>query len=210
MAEKKEDPKAEAAEAAPPKPKRNISGIAIAAGVNLVIVLAVLGFMVYSKLIYKRPIITEPKERARVIELSEEVAKSGPTQVLDLPPVTVNIVSRDASSSDHGTDVAVLAGGDGAEPRAKLGSPSPLKGRIHYALVGTSLEYNDPTQEKKLKELIPVISDKISTLIAKKSYSELTNVQGRFILRQQVIDTLNRLLGTKLIVNVYFPQFLVQ
>ena len=193
MAEK-QAAKGEAAEdekpvaAGPPKPKAPL----ILAIVNLLALLGALGTFVYTKMVYKRPAITERGERAR---LAEEAG--GQAEMPHVPghvhfdKFTVNIRPTPAIPQPSET-------------------PSQIKGKQHYATLGFSLQIRDQTEGASIESIRPLIMDELLMLLGKKAYEDLTTVQGRFLLRSQILEIVNRLLKEPIVTNVYFNEFIVQ
>src|SRR6185437_14815327 len=90
--------------------------------INTVVILCVMGLLIYTKLLYKRPAITESGERAR---LEAQEAKNAVTAVPGMmlfDPVTVNIQSIPAP------------------PKSLDGVPQAAPGKLHYVTFGFALE----------------------------------------------------------------------
>jgi flagellar basal body-associated protein FliL len=155
----------------------------ILAILNTVAIAAVLGLFVYTKLVYKRPSITEKKERARLAvqkPVSQENAKKV-TLVLD--PITANL--------DPYIDT------DG-------------KSKVHYVNLVMAVEIRDESEVEKFKAAQPVVLDKVLTHLGKKKFEDLNQVQGRYVFRSQIIDAANEYLGAAVVTEVYFTEFLLQ
>jgi flagellar FliL protein len=178
--EKKEG--AAAAEAKPPRSKPPLMIILL--GVNLLAALGAIGMVVYTKVLYKRPPITEDAEREKIAKKMEKKKPIGPPGSLVFPSVTVNL---DPAPSDGGG-----------------------QGKIHYATIGFTLATVDQEAEAKLQEVRPLIEDKLLTLIGRRNYQDLTSVQGRYLLRSQLRESANQLAKEALVTDVYFTEFVVQ
>jgi flagellar basal body-associated protein FliL len=174
--------------------------------INTVAILAAVGFLAYTKLVFKRPKITEETERAHIEKLKAE-APSKPfmpaTVVFD--QTTINIASSPEA------------------PKPVDGTQTQLGGKLHYATVGFALEIEDGDKKTDVETLRPLITDHFLTLMGKKQFHELTSVQGRYILKSQVLEIANQLwakrqgkgddgaqAGDPLFTNLYFTQFIVQ
>ena len=153
--------------------------------VNTVAVIAVLGLFVYTKLIFKRPEITESKERARIAKEVETVTPPDQSSrvLLVLDPLTVNLDT--------------YPGADG-------------KPRTHYASVTLTLELRQEKDKIKVTEAKPVILDKVIQNMGKRKFEELNQVQGRYVFKSQVIDEANAYLKAPMVTEVYFTDFLLQ
>lgn len=190
---------AEAKEKAPAK--GSSKGPLILALVNTLAVLAAMGFMAYSKLIFKRPVITEESERARIA--AEQAKPKAPVipGTVTFEPFTVNISPTPGQ----------------AKPAD--GTTEQIQGKLHYATVGFALEITDIARKSELETVRPIIMDRLLAALGRKAYHELTTVQGRYIVRTQIIELVNEALrkaggaptaGPDLVTNVYFTQFVVQ
>jgi len=152
---------------------------------NTVAVAAVLGLFVYTKLIFKRPAITETKERVKLIQNKNkpDSALTAKKAMLTLEPMTVNL---DPYSGDDG------------------------KQKSHYAALTLVLEIRDEHETGKVALAMPVIMDKIIQNLSKKKFEDLNQVQGRYLFRSQIIDSANEFLGAPILTEVYFNSFLLQ
>lgn len=166
------------------KPRAKPPLVVLLLGVNLLAALGAIGMVVYTKILYKRPPITEGTERTRLAKKHEKKKPVGPPGSLVFKPVTVNL---DPSPSDSGG-----------------------QGKIHYATIGLTLATVDHEAQAKLEEVRPLIEDRLLTLVGKRAYQDLTSVQGRFLLRSQLRETANQLVKEALVTDVYFTEFVVQ
>jgi flagellar basal body-associated protein FliL len=128
-----------------------------------------MGLLAYTKLIFKRPPITESAERERLAKRKAKMEKA-PTVpgLVAFEPVTVNIKPVQPKTSGE----AVL----------------------RYAKIGFALELKDGSKKGEIEELKPVFMDKLMSLLGRKSYSDLTTVQGRFLVRTEIMDAINELI----------------
>lgn len=168
----------------------------ILALVNTVAVIAALGMLVYTRVLFKRPTFTEAGERKK---LADAPPKASPYQpgLITFEALTVNI--KPIPSILHSKE---------------MGQPNP--GTAQYATVGFSFEVRDMGRKDQIESLKPVINDKVLGMLARKDMAELTTVQGRYVLRTQIMDTANALLTQgasnkdNVVTNVYFNEFVVQ
>lgn len=147
--------------------------------VNTLAALAAVGTLYYTKILFKRPLITEENERKRLLEdqrLKKIASETTATGIVPFEPVTVNIETYPAQP-----------------PLTDEDDPGALKGKLHYVTMALSVEIVDGGQTKAIDQVRPVIMDQILTLMARKSFHELTTVQGRYVLRTQIMDAINRL-----------------
>jgi len=153
--------------------------------VNTVVIVAVLGLFVYTKMIYKRRPITESQERQRLSksEHKSEVVRYQKKGIVPLDPITVNL--------DPYTDV------DG-------------KQKLHYIALSLSVEIRDENETKRFEEIKPIVLDQIIQQIGKKKFEDLNQVQGRYLFRSLIIDATNAYLKEPVVTEVYFTDFLLQ
>jgi flagellar basal body-associated protein FliL len=179
--------------------KAPLSLATIMALVNMVAILGALGTFVYTRVLFQRPPITEEQERAR---LEAEARKNqAPTVagVIAFEPVTVNLKP------------ALPAGPDAS-------SKTLEGGKLHYATLAFALEMKDMSSKDLIENLKPVLMDRLIGMVGRKSYGDLTTVQGRYVLRTQMADAINQMLAAEsgdkskpvAVTNVYFTTFIVQ
>ncbi len=174
------------------KPKKPLDLSLLLVIVNTLAVLGAAGFMAYTKLIFKRPPITEEQEREKIAKKKVPSTTLAPSVILLFQPQTLNLSA------------------DEAKPPAKL----------HFASIGFAIEVLDGTYKDFVEDSRPLILDKFSSIVGRKPYSDLVHVQGRYVLRGELVDAINEVLASKpgapaaakegLISNVYFTTFLVQ
>jgi flagellar basal body-associated protein FliL len=196
MAEEKKDEAAgqngEAGEAKPAGPSKLplILGL-----VNTLAILGAGGMFYYTRVLYKRPAITEAQERAR-IEAAEALAKANKVLtpgVLPFGPLNVNIRT------------GMVPGPNGTQIPAK----------IHSVQMKFSLELRDMADAPTIKAVEPKMMDQLLAMMGRKSFEELTTVQGRYVLRTQIQDMVNQLVNAEAktkdlyVTGVFFSDFLV-
>jgi flagellar basal body-associated protein FliL len=202
------DKKAEATDSAPETntgPKESKLPLLVSL-INTVAILAAVGLLAYTKLVFKRPKITEETERASIEKMkAEKPSKPMTPATIVFDPTTINI-----SSSPEA-------------PKPQDGTQTQLGGKLHYATVGFALEIDDADKKADVETIRPLITDHFLTLMGHKQFHELTSVQGRYILKSQVLEIANQLWAKRqspngenvpasdpLFTNLYFTQFIVQ
>ena len=152
--------------------------------VNTVAIAAVLGIFVYTKVIYKHPVITETKERAKLILNQHQPDTSALKKaIVTLDPITANL--------DPFKDV------DGKE-------------KSHFVSMTLAIELRSEADVEKFQSAKPVILDKILQSLAKKRFEDLDQVQGRYVFHSQIIDSANTFMGAPIVTEIYFSDFLLQ
>jgi flagellar basal body-associated protein FliL len=166
---------------------------------NTVAILAVIGTLVYTRILFKRPSITEADERARIAQSTvTSLQQNAPTPGnMTFDPVTVNIESNPG------------------HPRP-ADDERQIQGKMHYANIGFALELRDISTKDRLEPLRPLILDKVLAIVGRKSFQELTTVQGRYVVKTEILDATNEIAIRELksrdvpVMNVYFNRFIVQ
>jgi flagellar basal body-associated protein FliL len=165
---------------------------------NTVAVIVVLGALVYTQILYKRPEITESSERERLAALKASPIPTAVPGTLVFERVVVNIKSNPEA------------------PKPADGTGQQLQGKLHYVTMGFALEMKDTSRTEALEKLRPVIMDGVLSTLGRKSFQELTTVQGRYVVKTQILDLANQIamkelsLKDPLVTNVYFTDFIVQ
>ena len=156
--------------------------------VNTVAVLVALIFFLYPEFVFKKPKFTEPGERERISQLAAAPAPKATAGMVKFDPMVLNIKSS----------------GNENDPK------------MHFLKLTFSIELQDMNTAAALDGIKPVILDRLLNMLGRKSFQELITVQGRFVLRTEILDLSNALLikevGRKdtLVTNVYFDEFIVQ
>ena len=79
------------------------------------------------------------------------------------------------------------------QPKPVPGQSQQIQGKLHYATLAFSLEIRDAEKKDVLEELRPILNDRIIGMVGRKSPAELSTVQGRYVLRSQIIEAANEL-----------------
>ncbi|OFZ56497.1 MAG: hypothetical protein A2428_13685 [Bdellovibrionales bacterium RIFOXYC1_FULL_54_43] len=167
---------------------------------NVVVALGAAGVLFYTKLVYKRPAITEHGERTRLASVHASPGPLATPATITFEPVIVNIEPVPQ------------------QPRAADGTSQQIEGKLHYSTVGFALEIRDGSKKEVIETLRPIIMDKFISLLGRKGFKELTTVQGRYLLRTQLLESVNQIVAKAseeaardgLVTNIYFTQFIVQ
>lgn len=151
---------------------------------NTVAIAAVLGLFVYTKMVYKRPAITEVKERKKLVDEGNKPSHATMTKaMLTMDPITANL---DPYKDDDG------------------------KEKFHMVSLTMTVEIRDKKELEKFVGVKPVFMDRVLQNLGKKKYEDLNQVQGRYVFRSQVIDSANEFLGAPIVTEIYFSEFLLQ
>ncbi len=73
-----------------------------------------------------------------------------------------------------------------------------------------TLELENEDLQEEITKRMPQIRDTILLLLSSKHFSDIRSFDGKYILREEILDQLNGILVTGRIKNVYFTEFVVQ
>ena len=150
---------------------------------NTLAILGALGLMFYTQMVYKRPTITESAERKKLEDTEKEILVGEPGQIA-FEKMTVNIKPAEATP----------------------GNPK----KLHYASFAFHMEFRDLSDQQNFETVRTKFMDQLIEHIGRKTFKELTSVQGRYLLRAELVDVGNALIGKPVIQQLYFSEFLVQ
>jgi flagellar FliL protein len=84
------------------------------------------------------------------------------------------------------------------------------KGGNRYLRVTMDLELGDPELEKELNKKLPQVRNSLLMILPSKRFDDISTVQGKMALRDEILETLNGFLAQGKITNIYFKEFVVQ
>ena len=158
--------------------------------VNTLAILGALGTLLYTRVLYQRPVITETGERDRLAKLHAAPPAPAAPGYVTFEPFTASIRTEPPADID---------------PRS-----AEVKGKAHYVRLGFSMEVRLPDKVSVIEEVRPILMDQLLSMLGKKSYTELTTAQGRYLLRNEVMELTNRIVKEPLVTNVFFTEMVVQ
>jgi flagellar basal body-associated protein FliL len=135
------------------------------------------GMLVYTKVLFKRPPITEEAERERLLALHEKAHAPMIPGVVMFDSFTANIEPAPV------------------RPEAVDANGQQIRGRLHYATMSFALELRDTNRASEIEDLRPRIMDAVLGVMGHKNFNELSSAQGRYMLRTEIVETINRLVA---------------
>lgn len=180
-------------------PKKPLPIGLILGAVNTLALLGLLGVLVYTKILYKRPKMTEKVEREKIVQEFSKKPEDMQKTLVAFEPMTANLKP---------TPIGVQIPG---------GPPQQMK--AHTLSMTVSLEILDSEFESIVKGRQPKFLDQLLRELGTTSVDELATVQGRFLLRSKIAGIMNDLVreekklppnSTPIVTNVYFSEFVVQ
>lgn len=79
-----------------------------------------------------------------------------------------------------------------------------------YLKATLQLEFFEASAPEEFEARIPQLRDLLLTLFTSKTYSEIRTPDGKAALRDDIINRVNRTLGSDVVKAVYFTEFIVQ
>lgn len=84
------------------------------------------------------------------------------------------------------------------------------KGGNRYLRVTMDLELGNSDLETEITKRLPQVKDSILMILPTKRFEDISTVQGKTALRDEMLATLNGYLTQGKITNIYFKEFVVQ
>jgi flagellar FliL protein len=84
------------------------------------------------------------------------------------------------------------------------------EGGKRYIRVTINLELKDTVVKEELDKRLPQIRDAILMLLPTKKHEDIQDIEGKIVLRKEIIERLNSLFKEDRIANLYFTEFVVQ
>jgi flagellar FliL protein len=84
------------------------------------------------------------------------------------------------------------------------------EGGKRYLRVTMELELKDTTVREDLEKRLPQIRNAVLMLLPTKRHEDIQNIEGKIVLRNEIIDRLNSLFKEDRIANLYFTEFVIQ
>jgi len=84
------------------------------------------------------------------------------------------------------------------------------KGGNRYLRVTMDLELGNPELEDEINKRMPQVRDSILMILPTKRFEDISTIQGKTALRDQILESINGFLAQGKITNIYFNEFVVQ
>ncbi len=123
--------------------------------------------------------------------------------------------TKKAGEQEAGEEAEAVAN----EEAAKLGDVLALDAFIvnlagesgkRYLKITMQLEMNNSTLAEEIQNKMPQIKDSVITVLSSKTTDDLLTIEGKFLLKEQLLTRVNSLLRTGVVKNVYFVEFVIQ
>jgi flagellar FliL protein len=84
------------------------------------------------------------------------------------------------------------------------------KGGNRYLRVTMDLELGNPELEGEIDKRLPQVRDSVLMILPTKRFEDISTVQGKTALRDEILETINGFLAQGKITNIFFKEFVVQ
>jgi len=84
------------------------------------------------------------------------------------------------------------------------------EGTTRFLKTTLTLELSQEAVQEEVEKRLPQVRDAVLLLLSSKSFAEIRSYDGKFLLREEILDLLNGMLVTGKVKNVYFTEFVVQ
>jgi flagellar FliL protein len=84
------------------------------------------------------------------------------------------------------------------------------KGGNRYLRITMDLELGNSELESEIEKRLPQIRDSILMILPSKRFEDISPIEGKIALRDEILQTLNGFLVQGEITNIYFKEFVVQ
>jgi flagellar FliL protein len=72
------------------------------------------------------------------------------------------------------------------------------------------LELGNPELETEIEKQLPRVRDSVLMILPSKRFEDISSVEGKIALRNEILQKLNGFLNQGEITNIYFKEFVVQ
>ncbi len=79
-----------------------------------------------------------------------------------------------------------------------------------YLRTALSLGVRSEKEKEQIKELAGPIRDAVIMYLTERKVEDLVDLQGKAKLRAELLKKINEVIGQKMVLNVYFKEFLIQ
>ncbi len=153
---------------------------------NAVALIGMLGLFVYTRVLYKRPVITEAQQRKI---LDAELERKEKARIAAFVPALYKVPKFEANLKPSGN-------------------------KEHMLSIGLSLEMADQSFQSLLDDKRPQFMNRLNQVIANTTAEEIITIQGRLLFRSKIFGIISEILkvekGPAPVRDLYFTEFLIQ
>lgn len=114
-------------------------------------------------------------------------------------------------SGESGGDEAMETAEDGIMvtlPVMVVNLADPLGRR--YLKLGLEVEVINEDAQMELDNAMPKVKDKLILLLSSKTFDQLSSMQAKMDLKNEIVNRLNQIVGKNKVLNVYITEMVVQ
>jgi flagellar FliL protein len=82
--------------------------------------------------------------------------------------------------------------------------------QTRFLKTALTLEFDGEDLQEEIDRRLAQVRDNILLLLSSKTFSDIRSPDGKYVLREEILERLNSVLVTGQISNVYFTEFVVQ
>jgi len=128
-----------------------------------------------------------------------------------MPEIKAEVLPGQGIMINTGTKVINLADPTGRKYlRTTVVLEFAPEGFEYYSLPAEEQELYLTTFTEELNERMPIINDCITTILSSKTFEDVYTMEGKDILRVELVDALNERMPEHEIIYAYFTEFVVQ
>jgi flagellar protein FliL len=79
-----------------------------------------------------------------------------------------------------------------------------------FLKVSMDVELADERAVAEINQAMPKVKDTILLLLSSKSYSDLSKMEDKLVLKEELVDRVGQVIGQGKVINVYFTEFVIQ
>lgn len=79
-----------------------------------------------------------------------------------------------------------------------------------FIKLNMDVEVTGPGAEDEIKRSMPRIKDSINMLLSSKSYADLASIENKILLKNEIVERINQILGGSRVKQVYFSDLIIQ
>ena len=79
-----------------------------------------------------------------------------------------------------------------------------------YLKLGVDVEVTDVKAAEELNSSVPKVRDTIILLLSSKTFADLSSIENKLLLKKEIVERLNQVLGGSKVLRVYFTEMVIQ
>lgn len=118
---------------------------------------------------------------------------------------------KQEKSTDNGASSQEKLPGDGFTvtlPTFVVNLADPLGRR--YLKLGIDVEVASEQDSAELNKKQPMVKDALILLLSSKTYQDLSTMENKILLKKEIVDRLNQIMGGSKVLQVYFTDMVIQ